>query len=410
MVRIEPSQLAQHPHKYFNQMKTANLLAIKTYRSQIILYDLKAFLSVCINFMTVSLKISPIGGNVKDKLQKSEFTATDDDPKDGFEKWRESISVLFDIAPSSRLPEDRFQATLTSYLLNEQVMFSRCHTVEQTFSRSALKTAQDDLDYFLIQTHTAGGQTVKQGSREDEAQVGDLLVLDMAEKHYAETSDYAHLTLVVPRMLLAPLLDQPDDQAGRVLKQDQPLVAMAVEQLRMLDRVCETMTNKESRLVVQPMLSLIAAALNGRMVEHEQEAANVAQSTLFRAKSEISAQIRNPELSTATLCAALGLSRSSLYRLFKPLGGVEAYIREQRLKRCAMDLADPLYKHKKIYEIAYDWGFANETHFSRVFREKFGIAPSDARSSYVGQTSMNSEDLLLHHRKWEQWLSSTLKR
>ena len=88
----------------------------------------------------------------------------------------------------------------------------------------------------------------------------------------------------------------------------------------------------------------------------------------------------SPELGPDSLCQAFRLSRTQLYRLFEPLGGVAAYIQARRLVRAHADLADPGKAPGKIYEIAYRWGLVSEAHFSRAFRRAFGLTPGDVRS------------------------------
>ena len=74
------------------------------------------------------------------------------------------------------------------------------------------------------------------------------------------------------------------------------------------------------------------------------------------------------------------MSRATLYRLFEPLGGVSSYIQERRLARAYAALIHPAHRHRPIYDIAFDCGFASEAHFSRAFRLFFGLPPSELRA------------------------------
>jgi AraC-like DNA-binding protein len=53
---------------------------------------------------------------------------------------------------------------------------------------------------------------------------------------------------------------------------------------------------------------------------------------------------------------------------------VNRYIWDLRLEKCRADLANPLHRHRTITEIAFAWGFNNSTHFSRIFKERFGLS------------------------------------
>jgi hypothetical protein len=48
-----------------------------------------------------------------------------------------------------------------------------------------------------------------------------------------------------------------------------------------------------------------------------------------RIRRYIAANLTSPELMSDVLCARLQLSRTQLYRLFEPLGGVAGYIQDK---------------------------------------------------------------------------------
>ena len=74
------------------------------------------------------------------------------------------------------------------------------------------------------------------------------------------------------------------------------------------------------------------------------------------------------------------MSRAQLYRTFPEDGGVQAFIRTQRLRRCFQTIADPAHAGRGIEEIALSFGFVSVAHCSRVFRQAFDLKPSEARA------------------------------
>lgn len=79
------------------------------------------------------------------------------------------------------------------------------------------------------------------------------------------------------------------------------------------------------------------------------------------------------------LCKAMGMSRTSLYRKLIALTGknIEDHLRGFRLAK-ARELLQTT--DRSIKEIAWDCGFNDQAHFSRSFRQEFGMAPGEARS------------------------------
>lgn len=99
---------------------------------------------------------------------------------------------------------------------------------------------------------------------------------------------------------------------------------------------------------------------------------------LDRLKAVVEEHIDDPDLDVETLGRKLGHSRSSLYRkLAKADAGTPAeLIRAIRLERAAVLLQG---RAGSVSEIAYGVGFKSVSHFTRCFRERFGLTPSRFR-------------------------------
>ncbi|WP_408009946.1 helix-turn-helix domain-containing protein [Saccharopolyspora terrae] len=55
------------------------------------------------------------------------------------------------------------------------------------------------------------------------------------------------------------------------------------------------------------------------------------------------------------------------------------HIRSRRLERCRRDLLDPTQRTRPVSAIAQHWGFRDESHFNRRFRERYGVPPGTYR-------------------------------
>lgn len=94
----------------------------------------------------------------------------------------------------------------------------------------------------------------------------------------------------------------------------------------------------------------------------------------------IEARLLDQDLDVALLMQELGLSRSSLYRAFQPVGGVNAWIRRRRLENARDMLARRTGGRPTVGEVAQSHGFASESHFSRSFSKAFGHPPGARRA------------------------------
>lgn len=88
----------------------------------------------------------------------------------------------------------------------------------------------------------------------------------------------------------------------------------------------------------------------------------------------------DPELSCMSIAAAHGISERYLRKLFAG-GSLSAsdLIWSRRLERARRDLIDPLRAHRTVTAIGYDVGFKDAAHFSRAFKARFGITPTEQR-------------------------------
>jgi len=88
--------------------------------------------------------------------------------------------------------------------------------------------------------------------------------------------------------------------------------------------------------------------------------------------------LEDPELGVASLCAAFGASRATVYRDFAEDGGVAHFVMRRRLERAFCDLAGGPSDRGRVRRVAERWGFACPYHFSRAFRRRFELSPSEA--------------------------------
>ncbi len=81
-------------------------------------------------------------------------------------------------------------------------------------------------------------------------------------------------------------------------------------------------------------------------------------------------------LNVETLCRKFDVSRATVFRDFEP-GGLQHFLLLHRLDRALNDIANGPAIRGRIALIANQWGFSSPAHFSRAFREHFGVSPSD---------------------------------
>ncbi len=101
----------------------------------------------------------------------------------------------------------------------------------------------------------------------------------------------------------------------------------------------------------------------------------------MRVKAYIEANLADPELSVERIAHACSISVRGLHRHFAedPAGSVSRYLWQRRLIRCAEALRDPSRAHLSITDVCFSYGFSSSSHFSRLFKDRFGVPPYQYR-------------------------------
>jgi AraC-like DNA-binding protein len=110
-----------------------------------------------------------------------------------------------------------------------------------------------------------------------------------------------------------------------------------------------------------------------------------------RIHAYIDSHLGDPGLSPAVVAAAHHISLRYLHKLFEPEPhGVAGLIRQRRLERCRDGLLDPAQADRPVAGIAARWGFSSAAHFSRVFRDAYGMPPGEFRRAYLSPSTLSS--------------------
>ena len=90
------------------------------------------------------------------------------------------------------------------------------------------------------------------------------------------------------------------------------------------------------------------------------------------------------QLSPAACASAVGVTERYVHRLFalRTLR-FSRFVQDRRLEAAHALLRNPSYRTQSVSSIAYQCGFTEAGHFSRVFRKRYGVTPSALRRSSI---------------------------
>ena len=346
----------------------------------------------------------------KGKLDRSFFTTQFiEDGRERVHAWRESAGFIFDVNPHESIELPGFYANIESYNYGSLVT-SVCQSRSSNFVRSPIDAAVNGVDHFLVQVYLAGSCNFTGDAQDNLAEVGDIFILDATRLNDCWTTDFKNFTLWVPRLMLEAIVIDPDALHGRVIKASTPMATLLRTYLLSMHEQASMMGIAEGELLTDPTLDLLSATLKGVPDNRPEHNAAVNAAVLIAVKKYINNNLEYPDLSPDTIARAINVSRAKLYRICEPLGGVQNYIRQQRLRRALKGLVSPGDSHLSIAQIGARWGFEDSSSFTRAFRREFGLSPKDARNqnSESDRVLNTSDNTTVGDRHYENWLTELL--
>ncbi|WP_447727014.1 helix-turn-helix domain-containing protein [Sphingomonas koreensis] len=315
-----------------------------------------------------------MGQSLDPAIQVQRFSTDGVEEQVRHDLWRSrpsSFGRLFETRP-----HEAFETSSAYFALGGiQIGFSTF--CSQTWTRTAAMARADGIDWLTVNVRFAGGARGDADCGDFTAANGSTIIVDLAQpgSHFSERSDSA--LLMIPRGLAESVLGPVRGLHGAAISPAGS--ALLRTHLRQLQRSVHDIPTSQGARIAGVLMDLLAVslAMEGRPIAVSGEVQDGA--VRRRALGAIDARLGSAQLSAASLARELGISRSTLYRLFSAEGGVNAYIRTRRLERVHQLLGQPMTS-EPIAMLAERWGFCDAAHFGRLFREAYGMTPGDYRA------------------------------
>lgn len=217
----------------------------------------------------------------------------------------------------------------------------------------------------------------KEGLIKAEEYVPDIIITDIMMPEYnglEMTRDIRQSDLLnhIPIIIVTAKNDEEHKLQGLECGADAYLIKpFSPDELKL--RICKLigyrnmLRNKYSQILHE-----------GQEIAKEPEAPELEKKFLTKLNSFISANISLQNLNSEMLADNMCLSKSQLNRKVKSITGINtaAYIKQSRLIHAQILLRDP---EKAIGDIVLMCGFESASYFTKLFKEKFGLTPSQYR-------------------------------
>lgn len=291
-----------------------------------------------------------------------------------FEAWRSVIVEAHLPWDIPRIRCERFPAFMKQFR-QDGVRITNCSSpqvVSGVRTRSII--AREDEAFLNVVYIAEGAETLRFGDTELALKAGMFTLWDSTRPmHFMTQPGLRQMTLMVPADRLRRRIPRVEDLVGTPMDGRSGLGGLFIEHLGALERRIGELPAHHSRAIIDGTLDLLALSLGSQNPAHDHSLRAV---LLKRVKHHIDAHLTDPALSVSGIARAHRITERYLHKLFEDTDTTVAqWIRRLRLERCWRDLACEAMAKRHITEVAYHWGFSDSSHFSRLFKQEFGLSP-----------------------------------
>lgn len=308
------------------------------------------------------------------------FSTDDLHPRDRFDYWMSFIRKNFinnDAVPALR---STFTAEMRAGSIG-RIDLTLVKSSEIRISHTKRHSEQASGNQLFVFMPLAGTKTVRQDGRQAVLQPGQLALVDPRSPHEVCFSEDAEvLTVITERHALERRLGSIQDLTARPISSNTAEGRLAAGYLTMLSAQSGGLGSPAEDMVETHLLDLIALALSKAGEGRISLGSSTRSLVRMKLHAAIEERLSDPELDTAAVAAAAGVSSRYANAVLADGGtSLGKLIQTRRLARCREALEDPAQIHRAVSEIAYSWGFSDMTHFGRRFKAAYGMLPSDCR-------------------------------
>lgn len=304
------------------------------------------------------------------------YSTQKQDIGDNFSYWQDVISSIYIPSTNRQLSEQKFDAELSVKAFGASTLSK----IQSDPVEYQCKTAsKEDAQYFLslsLSTNTF----VTQNGITSEQNAGEIVIFDSTQPftcHFPEGDD--QIVLAIPHELLELHVPAVERYLCQTLKKSSPMTRLLGSLIQETWNIDEQVMNCENSLLV-PILDIVNTAFTTQFHNNLSLNKSHHDELITRAKAYLLNNLDNRDLTLEKIAESIHVSSRTLNRIFSKEGTTAMrWLWQQRLKASHTALMKGQFNN--ISDVALTYGFSNPSHFSRVFKDTYGITPNQTLKS-----------------------------
>lgn len=299
---------------------------------------------------------------------------TDDfDVRHQYEAWDAELSTVYGRWSVAVPRSMKFSASVESRSMDSFKVIE-CICDPCSARRGHAEMLADNSDFLALQLVLDGYEKIRFAGEEVELNAGDIFVWDSTKPMDFRVVQRLHkISVLLPLTRFRNWLPTSWQSIKRVIRPQSDSDRLLAQYLAALSprRMVTGLNNCDA--LIETTIGLL---VNSQVIAVPRPPESQREMHVERVRRYIAQHLTDPDLTPTQVAEANNISLRYLHWLFNSIGtSVVQYIICERLQRCRQELASPVTNRRKVADIALSAGFNDATHFSRRFKQEFGMSP-----------------------------------
>lgn len=299
----------------------------------------------------------------------------------GREFWQQKVSQAYFPLDIETRDDRGFRGDMEAWSLG-CVGLSRIHCDGLIYRRNNRHLLSETESSLLVAIPEDDEVQFVQGSRRTTCRPGGFVVeRSDAPYEYWHARRNRQWVLKVPTASVRSRIGASERLGGLTFDATSGVASYFLSSLRTMVAHVDHLDDAARDAAGQHLLELLCLTIRGDERVLGSGTSSIRAAHLARAEQVIRDNLKTPDLSPQDVADACGISLRYLQQLFFETDqSINGFIRERRLARCREELQMPA-TGQSVAEIAYRWGFTDQSQFSRNYRKRFGCTPTETRKA-----------------------------